>query len=494
LLTLHCNKQALGLRLKRLIAPSTRLLLVTVVIVPLACAQSAAGPADGAKPAITVNALDGVPIDPHLYGSNNYWYNVPDARFDAFAKSLTENSGFTLLRFPGGFESEHYEWSKNTLDPTYRNYTATPGVTPEHALKAMGDGNVTFVVRTQDALEANTKESYQLWASKAADLVAQYGNRVQVWQIGNEWYNVGGAHKRYNEFVRRYATLLTYFAPAMKQAAARKGYRIRLFFTANWSSAGDIAMMRSQVPASVWSDIDGLDIHIYTGRDPWKESPLLRLPISSIQPAIAALKRDSGKQLVYVSEWMATLQDDDRSGGLENANTMMTMLGEMARAGVTEAAYWPPVWPAREGAKQAPQADTVTLVHDDASYSVDADGQAMKWLSKGYRGAALSTVVANSGVKSLAAKENDQVTVFVVGGTVSNETERVRVNGFRWSQIVSAQVMYASPANAHRGPALEADVSAKKVMVDGSPTAEFVINPGGPQRGAGWEIVKLVLR
>jgi alpha-L-arabinofuranosidase len=494
LLASHCNKQALGFRLERVVAGPIRLLLVTAAIVPLACAQSAAVPADVVKPMITVNALDGVPIDRHLYGANDYWYNVPDARFDAFAKSLTENCGITLLRFPGGFESEHYEWSNNTLDPTYRNYTVTPGVTPEHVLKAMGDGNVTFVVRTQDALEANTKESYELWASKAADLVTQYGSRVQDWQIGNEWYNVGGAHKHYNEFVGRYATLLSYFAPAMKQAAERKGYHIRLVITANWGSAGDIAMMRSQVPAKAWSDVDGLDIHVYTGRDPWKDSPLLRLPISSIQPAIAAMKKDSGKNLVYVSEWMATLQDDDRSGGLENANTMMTILGEMARAGVTEAAYWPPVWPAKDNGKQAPQADTVTLVHDDASYSVDADGQAMKWLSLGYRGAALSTAVANSTVKSLAAKDGDQVTVFVIGGTVSNETERVRVNGFRWSQIVSAQVMYASPANVHLGPAVQADISAKKVMVDGSPAAEFVINPGGSQRGAGWEIVKLVLR
>ena len=63
----------------------------------VACAQSASD----AKPVIVVNALDGVPIDPHLYGSNNYWYHVPDARFDAFAKSLKSDCGVTLMRFPG---------------------------------------------------------------------------------------------------------------------------------------------------------------------------------------------------------------------------------------------------------------------------------------------------------------------------------------------------------------------------------------------------------
>jgi alpha-L-arabinofuranosidase len=441
-----------------------------------------------------VNALDGVPIDPHLYGANNFWNIVPDASFDAFAKSLTSNCGITLMRFPGGFESEHYLWSDNTLERSYRKYTAIPGVSPEHVLRVMGNGNVTFVVRTQDALQADNKETYQFWADRAAQLVAVYGDRVTDWQIGNEWYNVGGAHKDYQGFLHRYATLVSYFAPAMKKAAARKGYRVRLFITANWGNPGDMATMRAAVPVSAWSDVDGLDIHVYTGRAPHGDSILHRLPISGIQPAIAGLKKDSGKDLVYVSEWMATLNDDNRSGGLENANTMMTILGEMARAGVAEAAYWPPVWPANTNGKRAPQEDTVTLVHEDADYSVDADGQAMKWLSTGYHGFALSTTAANTTVKSLAAKDEGQITVFVMGGSVSNETEHIQVTGFDWSKIVSAQVLYADPAHVDIGPATQSDIAAKKVFIDGHPTAEVVINPGGSQRGSGWEIVKLVLR
>jgi alpha-L-arabinofuranosidase len=398
------------------------------------------------------------------------------------------------MRFPGGFESEHYNWPDNTLETTYRNYTAKQGVTPQHILDVMGNGNVTFVVRTQDALEANSAQAYQLWADKAADLVTTYGSRVRDWQIGNEWYNVGGAHKHYDEFVHRYATLLSYFAPAMKKAAARKGYPIRLFMTANWLSPVDMKAMRSQAPPAAWSDIDGLDIHVYTGRNPSTDKDLQRLPITAIQPSIAAMKRDSGKNLVYASEWMATLQDDDQSGGLENANTMMTILGEMARAGVEEAAYWPPVWPAKNNGKHAPQEDRVTLVHDDANYSVDADGQAMRWLSSGYRGVALSTTSSTAAVKSLAAKNGDEVTIFVLGGAVSSEPVDIQVHGFQWSKIVSAQVMYATPENVDIGPAMRADIPVKRAMVGGHAEAEFVINPGGSQRGSKWEIAKIVLR
>jgi hypothetical protein len=81
-----------------------------------------------------------------------------------------------------------------------------------------------------------------------------------------------------------------------------------------------------------------------------------------------------------------------------------------------------------------------------------------------------------------------------MGGTASNETEHIQVTGFKWSEIVSAQVMYASPENVDIGPAKQADIPAKKVVVDGKPLAEVVINPGGSQRGSAWEIVKLVLR
>ena len=471
---------------------SRGLIFAATLAASLACAQSGA---NAGKPLIVVNAADGVPINRHLYGADNFWNHIPGTSFDAFSKSLTSDCGVTLMRFPGGFESEHYKWSDNTLETSYRNYTATPGVSPGHILDVMGNGNVTFVVRTQDAIEANTNESYQLWADQAAELVVKYGDRVTDWEIGNEWYNVGGAHKRYQEYLLRYAKLLSYFAPAMKKAAAGKGYKIRLFATANWGNSGDMATMRGAVPASAWADVDGLNIHVYTGNAPsTNENSLPRLPISGIQPALAKLKKDSGKDLLYASEWMATLRDDNNSGGLRNANTMMTILGEMARAGVTEAAYWPPVWSIEPNGKRTPQADTVTLVHNDAHFSPDADGQAMKWLSMGYRGAALSATVSNTAVKSIAAKDGDQVTVFVMGGAASNETEHIQVAGFKWSKIVSAQVMYANPANVNLGPAMQADIQAKKIVVDGQPTAEVVINPGGSQRGSAWEIVKLVLR
>jgi len=323
-----------------------------------------------------------------------------------------------------------------------------------------------------------------------------YGGQVQDWQIGNEWYNDGGAHSNYAEYLGRYATVLSYFVPAMEAAATASGYSIRIWATGNWApdapetAADDVTTLRNTVGTSVWNNVYGMDLHIYTGVNPNQTKNYPPLPISQIGPTIASIQAAAGKTPVYVSEWCADLEDDDKYGGLQDANIMMQIFGEFAKAGVTAAAYWPPVMPSNE-----PQADTITLVNDTpSSYPVDADGQAMEWLSTNYQGTALSTSVANSVAQSVAAQNGNKVAVFVMTNTASNETEQVQVNGFSWSQVVSAQVMYATGTNVSAGPAQITSLPYSVVTVDGQNAVEFVANPGSANRGSGWEIVKLVLQ
>lgn len=450
----------------------------------------------GGTPLITVSAGAGIAINPQDYGANNIWYYVPSTSFDTFSGSLKSNAGVTLMRYPGGYESEHYEWSNNTLDSTYKNYTSTPGATPAQIIGDMGNNNVSFVVRTEDALEANDASDYQTWANQAASLVTQYGGQVRDWQIGNEWFNDAGAHTDYAGFLQRYATLVSYYAPAMKAAAAQAGYSIRIYITCNWINPGDMTTMQGEVGSAAWADVDGIDLHIYTGINPSQSKFYVPLPISSIQPTIAQIKTNSGKQLVYVSEWMADLEDNNNYGGLQDANVMMQIFGQFAQSGITEAAYWPPVSPTTWNGTNQPQADTVTLVNDSSSYYTDADGQAMQWLSSNYQGESLSTTVANSTVTSIAAKTPDnKVVVFVMGGgSASNETDQVQVSGLSWSTILSAQVLYATGSNVSSGPATVSNIPASVVQVGGQNTAQFVINPGSAGRGSAWEIVKLVLQ
>jgi hypothetical protein len=50
-------------------------------------------------------------------------------------------------------------------------------------------------------------------------------------------------------------------------------------------------------------------------------------------------------------------------------------------------------------------------------------------------------------------RRKEMVAVFVMTNTASNETELVQANGFYWSQVMSAQVMYATETNVSEGPA-----------------------------------------
>jgi hypothetical protein len=444
---------------------------------------------EGNSPLIVINAQQGIPISPSLYGANNIWYWVPQSSFGAYTGSLRENAGVSLLRYPGGFESEHYNWSDNTLDPAYKNYTATPGGSPADAIYDMGTGRVTFVMRTEDAFFADTAAAYKLWADQAASLVTQYGGQVHDWEIGNEWFHFGGASKHYNEYLQRYAKLISYYVPAMKAAALRSGFPIRIYISSNWVYPADMTTMQQYVTPAMWAQVDGIDVHVYTGVNPGTTGTYPPPPISEVPRYLEQIKKYSGKSLIYVSEWAADLNDNNHYGGLENANVMMQLFDQLSLSGVSMATYWPPV-----AASQA-QADTITFLHDSIPYAPDADGQAFLWLSDSYRGEALTTKVMNSTVSCVAAKRRDhQLVVFVMGGDRAlNETENVQVSGFHWGRIVSAQVLWASDTNVDRGPANISAIAAKKVSVNGMETAQFTINPGGPNRGNAWEIVKLVL-
>jgi hypothetical protein len=387
----------------------------------------------------------------------------------------------TLMRYPGGFESEFYEWSNNTLDTNYKNYTATPGATPPHIIQNMGTGNVTFVVRT-DALLANSAATYQSWAQTAASLVSTYGGSVKDWEIGNEWFNVSGAHSDYAGFLQRYSTLVQYYAPAMKAAAATKGYSINIYVTCNWvDGPSDMTTMQTEVGPTAWADVDGVNIHVYTGINPSSSKFFVPLPLSQVPSTIAGIKANSGKNLIYVSEWSADLEDNNSLGGLQNANCMLELFGQLAQSGITEAAYWPPIF-----SNSYPQADTITLVNNSGAYPLDADGQAFDLLSADYQGQSLTAAVTNSQVTAVAAQNGSRIVVLVSGWTVS---------GYSWTRIVSAQALYASPSQSvSSGPATLTNISASVVQVGGFNTAQFVINPGGTGRGSSYEIVKLVLQ
>jgi hypothetical protein len=518
---------------------------------------------------ITVNASAQTPIGAKIFGANNIWYYVQGNSFTDFANGL-KNSGITGLRFPGGFESEHYIWDQNSpacnspcmanddaeflinpngkaslykfywqnnsYSPSNPNAAWSPGATPAQALAAFPN-NVSFAVRTLDAMEANTTSAsdpnnWNTWANYAGYLVKTYGYNGQDWLIGNEWYNDAwngsDAHADPTTWAKLYGTALSYYVPAMKAAAQAAGININIYASTLYerNTSQDPAQYLSSVISAAgpaWSQVDGLDVHPYSGNNPSPcSSYWITDPINDVAADILALENTAGKYLVFASEWSADLEDNKGPDpcnnpqvqkGLENANDMLQLFGQLAQGGVTAATYYPPVEVDRWGGSNcqpdgtcAPienasaQDGTVTLLNS-STYVPDANGQAMALLSANFRGYSLPATVAGSTVTSIAALNGNQAVVFVMGGgNASNEVEVVQVNGLNWSHIALAKVLWYDPTNSQesltQGAVSLSDITSSimVVPVNGQNTAQFTINPGGPGRGSSWEIVMLVLQ
>jgi hypothetical protein len=432
----------------------------------------------------------GMAIHPHLFGANNAWCFVTSEQFGAFCRSLRRHAGVTLLRYPGGFESESYNWGSNTLNPRYRHFPKHPGATPQQAIAAMGAGNVSFVLRTVDAFRANTPAAFNHWANIAADLVTQYGAEVHDWEIGNEWYHLGGVVKHYDAFLRRYARLVAHFVPIVRRAATLAGHRIHLYISLNWAQPHDVTVMRKVIPPGVWSQIDGFNIHAYSGFAPKKRKYYTAPSIDEIAPRIALLQHLTGISRVYASEWMAALNNNDHYGGIKNAAYMMQIMGQFAQAGVASAAYWPSVMPGRH----IPQPNRVTLLADEPGYIPDADGQMMRWLSDGFHGRVLQTVTHGSEARAIAARgRGGQTSIFIAAGPEHHLKLPVWIVGRNNVKIIKARVLWADDAHLDIGPAR---VAALPVEISNHPSGSrctMELNIGGRQRGSAWEIAHIEL-
>jgi hypothetical protein len=524
---------------------------------------------------ITVNASSGVAINSHVYGANNIWYYVPENNFytanagiGSYVSRLTTNAGVTYLRYPGGFESENYEWftgtapddtswSENTLDTSYRNYTPTQSASPAQVISAMGGGNASFVVRTGDALHDYVKygSSYvptiENWAGVAANQVTLYCQTptragITDWQLGNEWYNGNAASQgssNYTAVLNAYAQIIFYYAQSMQAAAVAANCKINIYVTSNWASPysndGDMSTLKSAVKAipagsgtwsssgvTVWAnDVNGADIHAYTGVNPCQTNPYPEPAISHMQTIIGNIKRDSGMSLVYASEWAADLGDNDVADnlctgsegytGLQNSNIMLQIMGQFAQSGITAAAYWAPVYENVDTGCQTPiQANAYTLVSNSttyttvpngkstnciyqsttAPYSIAANGQAMQLLSSTYLGQSLATVSAKTNTQSIAAINNGQIVVFLMTkGAPLTENDLIQVTGGpAWTKVVSAHVMYAASGQSiTAGPVTVAPLATSLFTVVPGQSVSVPLQLGGTS--SSWEIIQLTL-
>ena len=134
---------------------------------------------------LTVDATDGIDINPEIFGVNNDWRQIPDNTFSNFATTLG-NIGTTVVRYPGGWESEFYAWTSNTT-PGWNNTPTQPGASVS-TLKS-NISNYSVVLPTAEAM--NTVVGSSQYNTAIANLKARVKEALTVTNVGNGLVEIG---------------------------------------------------------------------------------------------------------------------------------------------------------------------------------------------------------------------------------------------------------------------------------------------------------------
>jgi hypothetical protein len=456
-------------------------LLFAAMVCAVASQALAAKAPTGKTAQIMVSSTPKGTISPDIYGVNYVWHLTPQTEFARFADTMRNGVGATLMRYPGGWAAEAYDWDHNSYrfgpggksavpDLDAASLVGNPGIDPKSFLSVVK--TASFVVPSAAAI----KDPSQLAATAqtSARLAARYGGRVKIWEIGNEWWLQRGAKTNAEvraENLTRYAALVAQTAPAMKAAAPK----ISIYVTGEWTHPEDFATLRRLVGPRAWSAIDGVSIHPYCGNlDP--DTLCRRLPERA-----QVIRANAGKDLIFASEWSLGVKVTDNNYGIRNANQMVSAFRTLAEARIQMAAYWPPV-------RSVPETALVSKTYD----RIFATGMLFNWMSRYYRGSMIPTT---GPLPSAAARDNGETTVFIA--TMGSGFTRVRIplGGTGLNRVDDAEVMYAddpddpNPSRMAKIRPLPTRILADK---DGAPTIECDLNASGP--GRGWEILRISIR
>lgn len=451
---------------------------------------------------VSVFTNNRVPIDPLIYGVNNDWRRTTGENHDLFEGKLND-VGYSLIRYPGGFESEFYLWeaageTPANRTPRWNNDPAVPGATPEQVLETARERGVepTFVLRTREYIEAvrsgtsrvndtvtvNQEQAFDLLVDVADRVVRAYKDDVRIWEIGNEWYNFGGNDAQNQA---SYATIAGAIARRIKEIDPT----LQTYIVAEWEEPQKMAQFRQQFEADGnWQFVDGLNVHIYAGDENEKHS------FDTITDRMGQLRTDSGKDKFYVSEWNSSKAYTGGKVYMQGANMQVKQTWLMQRARIGLGA----LWPAHETAIPG-----LGLVQDTVDASNQANtgftdilpsGSVFNWMSTFLVGDAVQ--VTEQKVLAAASRSGDELVVFLLGVGAGDQDVRINTAGFVATEVKMAQLMYRDEANS-KGVASVSSIADEVSLVEtaaGGIQTRVRINSGIEGRGSDSEIIMLVLK
>ncbi|WP_147676537.1 hypothetical protein [Algibacter pacificus] len=420
---------------------------------------------------LTVNAAEKTAIHPEIFGVNNDWKQVSNTSFPSFANTLN-TIDYSIMRYPGGWESEFYEWDSNTT-PSWNSAPENPGASVS-SLKA-NVSNYSIVIPTAAAMDKvlgseqfNTAlQELKLTAEKAINYA---GDQFGIVEIGNEWWLQWGGG------VDRAAKLSKYTQIAMNLASHLDekfpNRKFKLLVNGDYTKPEEFLTMKEQF-TKAYQVIDGVALHTYTGYQTDTHN------ISDLESRINACANNfnAEKHYVYLSEWMPSRDYNNRALYMEAANIIPDIIQIYARANADAAAFWPPINSSIPG-----------LGLTNWNYStVFPVGQIFGELSRSFKGHVLKTT-ANKFHVAAALNDSETIVVFVTGGNQEAALAAIKIENFTITSIENVErfvpddYLDTSKAASYKTEEATAEINKNNEVV-------FDINKEGK-----YQIYKIILK
>ncbi len=371
---------------------------------------------------LTVNTNDGIDINPEIFGVNNDWRQITNVGFSNFSNIL-KSINSTLIRYPGGWESEYYNWDTNST-PNWNNKPNVPGASIQ-TLKN-NSNNYSIVIPTADAMNEEIGSSkfniaIENLKTTAEKAITKSNIKDGIVEIGNEWWlqYAGGVTRL--EKLNKYTNIAMNLAEFIAENFPNRTFK--LLVNGDYTQPNEFTIMKSKF-TKAYNQIDGVALHTYVGYQSTTHS------MANLEQRIkeCANNFNPQKNFIYLSEWMPSRDYNERALYMQAANIIPDIIQIYARSGANAAAYWPPINSSIPG-----------LGLTNWNYSlVYPVGQIFGELAESYKGKSLKTT-SNKFHISASLNDNETVVLFITGGNQPFAKVGVVLEGFEIGSIESVK-------------------------------------------------------
>ncbi|TMM30592.1 hypothetical protein FDT66_07455 [Polaribacter aestuariivivens] len=371
---------------------------------------------------LTVNTNDGIDINPEIFGVNNDWRQITNVGFSNFSNTL-KSINSTLIRYPGGWESEYYNWDTNST-PNWNNKPNVPGASIQ-TLKN-NSSNYSIVIPTADAMNEEIGSSkfniaIENLKTTAEKAITKSNIKDGIVEIGNEWWlqYAGGVTRL--EKLNKYTNIAMNLAEFIAENFPNRTFK--LLVNGDYTQPNEFTLMKSKF-TKAYNQIDGIALHTYVGYQSTTHS------MANLEQRIkeCANNFNPQKNFIYLSEWMPSRDYNERALYMQAANIIPDIIQIYARSGANAAAYWSPINSSIPG-----------LGLTNWNYSlVYPVGQIFGELAESYKGKSLKTT-SNKFHISASLNDNETVVLFITGGNQPFAKVGVVLEGFEIGSIESVK-------------------------------------------------------